>query len=73
MELKTGGTHNGKVLAVVLAVKQRTGSSPYLWSKVFWSSAEGLHCGLIGNALFAQPKVCYFDVSIFIQHEILQL
>lgn len=44
-----------------------------LRSQVLWSSTESLHSGCVSDALFTQTKVCDLDVSIFVQHQVLQL
>lgn len=40
----------------------------YLRCKVLWCTTEGLHGSSISDALFAEPKICDFDMAIFIQH-----
>lgn len=45
----------------------------YLWCQVLRSSTEGFHGSTVCDPLLTQPKVCYFDMAIFVQHEVLQL
>lgn len=45
----------------------------HLWCQVLWCSTEGLHRGTVCDALFTQPKVCYLNVAILVQHEVFQL
>lgn len=40
----------------------------YLRCKVLWCTTEGLHGSSISDALLAEPKICDFDMAIFIQH-----
>ena len=44
-----------------------------LRSQVFWCSTERLHGGSVGDAFFAQAEVGDLDVTVFVQHEVLQL
>lgn len=42
-------------------------------SQVLRCSTEGLHGGSVGDAFFAEAKICDLNVSVFVQHEVLQL
>lgn len=44
-----------------------------LGSQVLWCSTEGFHGGSVGDAFFAEAKVCDLDVAVFVQHQVLQL
>lgn len=53
--------------------KKRGEKRGYLGCEVFWGAAEGLHGGGVRDALLAQAKVCDLHMSVFVQHQILQL
>ena len=44
-----------------------------LWGQVLWCSTEGLHGGRVRDALLAETEVCDLDVTVLIQHQVLQL
>lgn len=44
-----------------------------LWSQVLGGPTEGFHGGSVGDSFFAEAEVCDLNVSVFVQHEVLQL
>ena len=45
----------------------------YFGSDVVWGTTEGTSFVSIANPFLAQPKVCDLDVSVSIQHDVVQL
>lgn len=50
-----------------------TTGDPYLWGNVVRSAAEGPGCDSIHHMLLAHPKIGDFDMSFWIQHDVVQL
>lgn len=44
-----------------------------LRSEVLWCPTESLHGGSVGDAFFTEAEVCDLNMSVFVQHEVLQL
>ena len=44
----------------------------HFWRKILWCSTKCLRGFPPLNIFFAQPKVCYLDMTIFIQQQILE-
>lgn len=51
----------------------KTTGDPYLWGNVVGSSTEGPSRDSIHHMLLAHPKISDFDMSFWIQHDVVQL